>query len=1040
MERFPDSVRKGRHAGPALSLLAAAVAAFASQSAMAQVPIFWVPASGLWSNPLKWNPNHVPALPQDQAILAGSGAYTATLDIPGQVVGIDIANAAAILSMNPGTVLAVGSAGLNTGLINDGTLQINGSLPAPFNPPNTALITQLRFPAGAVISGSGTIRLNADPTLLDSAFVSADPGFTWTNSPGHTIAGTGRLYGPASNLGAITADQPGKVLQIAGDITNSGTVSATTGILEIAQGARLAGGSIAIGPSGLLRVPDLAGIASLSLAGNATIAPGARLEIGAGALSGVFDIQVNQSAANSPTALVVIAAATLGNASTSTTSLNANASDLDSASLSSTAGAVSIAPGHTIRGSGRIYAPLSGSPKVNASSAGKTLEILGDVDLSGGGSLSASAAGAVLAFSGNPTITGGTISAIAGAFARVQDFGSPLFKGTTLSSPSTLELRPGSRLRLDAGMANSGTIIVNSIATNTPTGIRLTQSASLTGAGNLTLNANSADLDSALLDGASGVTLTNASGHTIRGTGRVALPITNQGFISANNPNGPLQFRSNLTNSGGSISASNATLQIANGMTLSGGSFTSFGTGRMSVPQGETAFLSSLTLTSGSTAHVMGGGLLQLLTALTNNGSLIVNPAGDLQITRLRANSDTALTGTGSITLNANPSNLDSALIESLKDITLSQASTHSITGQGRIYAQMQNNGLIAAGSAGQFLEILGPVSQSVGGRIRAGAGTLTLRSGAAISGGEFSRTGAGRLTVDGTASASSMRTTCPIDIAAGSAFSLSGFTNDSDITVNTTAGAGLTKLIFPGSQTLLGTGNIILNGQPDIASRARIEGPAAPQLLTLAPTQTLRGSGTVGGNVLLQGTVAPGASPNGTGTIAFDLGPGIGAAVVWDLQLASASAYDSLAMSKPYSLGGALKVTLIGGFNPISTDLFTIVDGSAGATRTGGFDSFNLPTPPVSPLKRKWRLNYLPTDVTLRLTCAADFNGDGLVDDTDFQYFLYAYENLECPTPPSPTYPLQPEPCPADLNEDGVVEDADFVIFAKAYNVLVCQ
>ena len=64
---------------------------------------------------------------------------------------------------------------------------------------------------------------------------------------------------------------------------------------------------------------------------------------------------------------------------------------------------------------------------------------------------------------------------------------------------------------------------------------------------------------------------------------------------------------------------------------------------------------------------------------------------------------------------------------------------------------------------------------------------------------------------------------------------------------------------------------------------------------------------------------------------------------------------------------------------------------------------------------------------------CAADFNCDSLVDDTDFQLFLTSYNLLLCSDPA-----MEPT-CKADLNGDGLVDDADFVRFIQAYDTLVC-
>lgn len=66
-------------------------------------------------------------------------------------------------------------------------------------------------------------------------------------------------------------------------------------------------------------------------------------------------------------------------------------------------------------------------------------------------------------------------------------------------------------------------------------------------------------------------------------------------------------------------------------------------------------------------------------------------------------------------------------------------------------------------------------------------------------------------------------------------------------------------------------------------------------------------------------------------------------------------------------------------------------------------------------------------------LVCAADFNCDAGVDDSDFVIFATAYNLLICDDP------AMPAGCPSDLNRDGAVDDSDFVAFAAAYNELIC-
>lgn len=64
---------------------------------------------------------------------------------------------------------------------------------------------------------------------------------------------------------------------------------------------------------------------------------------------------------------------------------------------------------------------------------------------------------------------------------------------------------------------------------------------------------------------------------------------------------------------------------------------------------------------------------------------------------------------------------------------------------------------------------------------------------------------------------------------------------------------------------------------------------------------------------------------------------------------------------------------------------------------------------------------------------CPGDLNLDGQVDDSDFVFFLAAYNILDCADP------AMPAGCPSDINHDGAVDDQDFVEFLARYNELVC-
>ena len=79
--------------------------------------------------------------------------------------------------------------------------------------------------------------------------------------------------------------------------------------------------------------------------------------------------------------------------------------------------------------------------------------------------------------------------------------------------------------------------------------------------------------------------------------------------------------------------------------------------------------------------------------------------------------------------------------------------------------------------------------------------------------------------------------------------------------------------------------------------------------------------------------------------------------------------------------------------------------------------------------------------DAAVPVPCDADFNGDGLVDDLDFQVFVVAYDKLLCEEEGGGGTIVRNTAgdCPCDLNNDRVVDDLDFQIFVVAYNELLC-
>lgn len=138
-----------------------------------------------------------------------------------------------------------------------------------------------------------------------------------------------------------------------------------------------------------------------------------------------------------------------------------------------------------------------------------------------------------------------------------------------------------------------------------------------------------------------------------------------------------------------------------------------------------------------------------------------------------------------------------------------------------------------------------------------------------------------------------------------------------------------------------------------------------------------LTGTGIVGGTVTSNGIIAPGSSP-GTLRISGSYAQGTDAQL--QIELASPTSFDLLAINGTASLGGALAVSLVGGFIPAAGSSFTILTTSA--TNGTKFSSTMLP---VLPGGSGWFVNYGATSVSLLVTLPGDFTGDGIVDGADY-------------------------------------------------------
>jgi hypothetical protein len=152
-----------------------------------------------------------------------------------------------------------------------------------------------------------------------------------------------------------------------------------------------------------------------------------------------------------------------------------------------------------------------------------------------------------------------------------------------------------------------------------------------------------------------------------------------------------------------------------------------------------------------------------------------------------------------------------------------------------------------------------------------------------------------------------------------------------------TTVGAGT---------TLSAQGGTINAATTDVSGTLQAgAGALTVTTATIQPGGTLTGAGAVTGNVVNNGTVAPGASP---GTLVINGDYTQGAAGILAIELGGTTQgvnYDLLQVTGTANLGGTLNVSLAGPFVPAGGSTYDVITY---ASRTGDFTGLIAPAPPA--------------------------------------------------------------------------------------------
>lgn len=312
----------------------------------------------------------------------------------------------------------------------------------------------------------------------------------------------------------------------------------------------------------------------------------------------------------------------------------------------------------------------------------------------------------VLALGGGLVLDNGTFDSSGDGIVEVANSSSVTLSDVTNLGEMGIRGN-GSFMRLAGPMVNNGTVTVNS--NNAIFNGHLVfenASAAITGSGMVRLQTEG-DLGDAQVFTEGAFDAIIGSGQTFAGFGQIDGrndgTIVNNSLIDADVADQELRLRGNHDGSGGGIyRATDGVLGISTGLTMIGGTFETVGAGSVAMTTGGSAFLDSMVHTG--TMDLRGdGGIVELTGPLTNNGTININSNLNIFNAHIRFQEDTVIDGAGLITM-VTSTNLNDAQIIAADGFTGTVGSGQSIVGDGLLVGSLNINGMLdPAGRTRQF-------------------------------------------------------------------------------------------------------------------------------------------------------------------------------------------------------------------------------------------------------------------------------------------------------------------------------------------------
>lgn len=952
--------------------LATALALSAACGTAAAQSASWAnPLGGDWNDAANWAPGVVPNGSGFDAIIGLTDPFTVLLNINPTVNSLAITNPLATVAVPSGRSLNIFTGGLH----NDGLILIN--------PDGVIFNCLISFSDSAAITGAGAIELRTtggggDP--LD-AQIAIGTGATLNIGPDQLVTGHGAMVGPGSFIaeGLIrpsNADSPGIQLRTDLTLTGAGQIDVSDAIFDLGAGAILSGGSVTgsggaslLASGSTVRLANVTLDAPLDITGNSTtVAIDASITnndtLTINSTNQIFNatLRFDTDAAISGTGTIVMRAP--GNS--------------DDAQITSAAGVTgTIGTGQSVIGSGRLSGDFVLLGSATADTPDRPLEIRGS--LTGPGLIRAENAGflsfhtAALSGLTIETETDGIVGAAVGTTtaANITNNGHAVITGNATT------------LALTGDLTNNGSLTINSTDQIFNAILRFDAPAMIGGTGSIAMR-TVGNTDDAQITTAAGVVGVVGTGQTVSGSGRVGGDMVLLGAITANDPTANLELRGSVAGPGTLRAENGGFLSFINA-DLSDLTVETTGDGTVGAQSGVTT-VSDITNT-GSMVITGNAATLALVGDITNDGTLTINSTNQIFNAVLRFDADAAISGSGSIVMRT-AGNTDDARIETTDAFTATISADQTIRGSGLIRGAFVNRGVINADDPTQILDLDATIGGD--GVIRADAGRATFNN-ASINGQTFATSGDGIVTArTGVSTIENTVNTGTLGIDGNStALIARGVTiNNGIVLINATDTIFNAVLELADPTGIAGTGEIILETAGNLDD-ARIRVPDA-QTSALGTGQILSGSGRILGDLTVSGTIRPQGDfrriDAATGMLelegeaVFELG-GLLQGEFGRISATGAASID---------LAGTCTVRIDQDYFPVIGDSWDIISGT---NITGRFDVYDLP---AAPLGSVYRVFQEPGRVFVRLTCAADFDGDRILNFFDLNRFLSYYNDQD--------------------------------------------